>query len=107
MVTPGRQVKINAWVKTGNVTGEGFYLESGFQRWIPEVRAVRTMYQSAKLTGNNDWTLLEIPMPVTPPHAQFLGNSRITFRLGGQGTAWVDDFVFAEQDAGSPAVTRK
>jgi hypothetical protein len=62
------------------------------------------MYRSAKLTGNNDWTLLEVPLPVTPPKADFLGKGRITFRLGGQGTAWVDDFVFAEQDPGGPPV---
>ncbi len=108
MVTPGRQVKISAWVKTANVTGEGFYLTSGFQRWVPDGHEqFGPIYQSAKLTGNHDWTLLQIPMPVTPPLAEFLGKGRITFRLGGQGTAWVDDFTFAEEDAGSPAVTRK
>ena len=107
MVTPGRQVKISAWVKTANVTGEGFYLESGFQRWTPAGHEqIGPMYRSAKLTGTNDWTLLEIPLPVTPAKAEFLGKGRITFRLGGKGTAWVDDFVFAEQDAGRPAGVR-
>ena len=32
------------------------------------------------------------------PAAEFLGKGRVTFRLGGQGTAWVDDFVFAEHE---------
>ena len=94
MVTPGRQVKISAWVKTENVTGEGFYLESGFQRGDQQLGP---KYRSAKLTGTNDWTLLEIPLPVTPARTQFLGKGRITFRLAGQGTVWMDDFVFAEQ----------
>ena len=98
MVTPGRQVKIFAWVKTSNVTGEGFYLESGFQRGGEQLGP---KYCSAKLTGTNDWTLLEIPLPVTPTRTQFLGKGRITFRLNGQGTAWVDDFVFAERDPGA------
>jgi hypothetical protein len=98
MVTPGRQVKISAWVKTASVTGEGFCLESGFQRWTPGGdEQFGPLYRSAKLTGANDWTLLEIPLPVTPANAEFLGKGRITFRLSGQGTAWVDDFVFAEQ----------
>ncbi|MCX7011058.1 MAG: hypothetical protein NTW86_00575 [Candidatus Sumerlaeota bacterium] len=105
MVTPGRQVKISAWVKTANVTGEGFYLESGFGRWTPSGNEqFGPLYQSAKLSGDHDWTLLEIPMPVTPPKAEFLIGKRIDFRLSGQGTAWVDDFVFAEQDAGGPPV---
>jgi hypothetical protein len=105
MVTPGRQVKISAWVKTADVTGEGFYLESGFQRWTPAGDEQLTpLYQSEKLTGTNDWTLLEIPLHVTPPQSQFLGKGRITFHLSGKGTAWVDDFIFAEQDPDGPSV---
>ena len=101
MVTPGRQVKISAWVKTADVTGEGFYLESGFCDFDGQIGP---KYCSAKLTGNNDWTLLEIPLPVTPEGTKWLGDRRILFRLSGKGTAWVDDFVFAEQDAGGPPV---
>jgi hypothetical protein len=101
LVTPGRQLKISAWVKTADLSGDGFYLESGFLRGAEQLG---TKYRSAKLTGTNDWTLLEIPLPVTPTQTQFLGKGRITFRLSGQGTAWVDDFVFAEQDAGGPPV---
>ena len=101
MVTPGRQVKISAWVKTANVTGEGFCLESSFQHWSATGdEPIGPVYQSAKLTGTKDWTLLEVPLPVTPANAEYLGKGRISFRLSGQGTAWVDDFVFAEQDAG-------
>lgn len=104
LVTPGRQVKISAWVKTSNVTGEGFYLESGFSN---NGQQIGPKYCSAKLTGTHDWTLLEIPMPVTPEGTQFLGNKRISFVLGGQGTAWVDDFVFAEEDAEKSRVSAR
>lgn len=106
MVTPGRQVKISAWVKTRDVDGEGFCLESSFQRWTPAGNEpIGPVYRSPSLGSNNDWTLLEVPMPVTPPKAEFLGKGRITFRLSGTGTAWMDDFVFAEQDAGVPPVS--
>ena len=101
LVTPGRQIKLSAWVKTSNVTGEGFYLESGFSK---NGQQLGPKYRSAKLTGSNDWTLLEVPLPVMPAATQFLGNQRISFILKGQGTAWLDDFVFAEQDPGGPAV---
>lgn len=100
MVTPGRQVKVSAWVKTENVTGEGFYLETGF---LHAKQQIGPMYSSKKLTGTHDWTLLEIPLPVTPPESVFLGEGRITLHLSGQGSAWVDDFVFSEQDAGGAA----
>lgn len=100
-VTPGRQLKISAWVKTSDVTGDGFYLESGFQGWAPEgVQQFGPKYSSTKLTGSNDWMLLELPMPLTPAQTEFLGPGRITFKLAGTGTVWVDDFVFSEQDAG-------
>ena len=100
MVTPGRQVKISAWVKTKDVTGDGFYLESGFQK---DQEQLGPKYYSAKLTGTHDWTLLEIPMPITPAEATFLSRGRVFFRLSGQGTAWVDDFVFSEHDVDSPS----
>jgi hypothetical protein len=102
IVTPGRQVKISAWVKTADITGEGFYLESGF---LDGPKQLGPLYRSAQLTGTNDWTLLEIPLPITPPETQFLGKGRITFHLSGQGTAWVDDFVFGEQEPDGPPVS--
>lgn len=96
MVTPGKQLKISAWVKTEGVEGEGFYLETGFQRWLPTgLKNLGDLYQSNKLTGTNDWTKLEIPLPVTPAKTNFL-RGRINFVLKGKGKAWVDDVEFTE-----------
>ena len=98
MVTPGKRVKISAWVKTENIIGEGFHLESGFRRWIPNGDGdIGKMIQSEALFSTNNWTRLEIPMPVTPVDAEFL-KGRITFVLKGIGKVWVDDLEFAESD---------
>lgn len=96
MVTPGRRARISAWVKTDNVSGEGFCMQTGFQRWLPAgPKPVSPLYQSPKLTGTHDWTRLEIPLPLTPADAEFL-LGRITLGLKGQGRAWVDDVEFRE-----------
>ena len=96
MVTPGKRVKLSAWVKTENVVGEGFHIESGFRRWLPnESGDLGEMVRSPELAGSNGWTKLEVPMPVTPEHAEFL-KGRITFVLKGTGKAWVDDLEFSE-----------
>jgi len=97
MVTPGKRVRIAAWVKTENVVGEGFHLESGFRRWIPNGSGdLSAMFRSPALAGTNGWTKLEIPMPVTPADAEFL-KGRITFVLKGTGKAWLDDLEFSER----------
>lgn len=100
MVTPGKRVKIGAWVKAEGVEGEGFYLESSFARFDPDTGVSGVLlpegYQSPKVTGATDWTYIEIPMPVTPKDAQFLGK-RITFVLKGKGKVYLDDLEFSEK----------
>ena len=97
VVTPGKRVKIGAWVKTQNVAGEGFWLESSFfLSRTPADRGNRGPFCSRKLTGTNDWTWIEAPMPVTPSDALWL-TRRIAFVLKGTGKVWLDDFVFAEE----------
>jgi len=97
LVTPGKRVKLGAWVKTENLTGEGFRLESSFfLSKTPAERGLSGPFTSRTLTGTNDWTWLEVPMPVTPHDALWLPR-RISFILKGSGKAWVDDLVFAEE----------
>ncbi len=64
-----------------------------------------TARQRSDKQQSYSWRLrVEIPLPVTPQGASMLGPRRITFRLAGKGTAWVDDFIFAEQDPGRPPI---
>ncbi|HUU68889.1 MAG TPA: hypothetical protein VM186_05160, partial [Planctomycetota bacterium] len=95
--TPGKRLKIGAWVKTENLAGEGFHLESSFfLSKTPPDRGTSGPFRSRTLTGTNDWTWLEVPMPVTPADALWLPR-RIAFVLKGSGKAWVDDLVFSEE----------
>jgi len=97
LVTPGKRLKIGAWVKTENLAGEGFHLESSFfLSKTPPDRGTSGPFRSRTLTGTNDWTWLEVPMPVTPADALWLPR-RIAFVLKGSGKAWVDDLVFSEE----------
>ena len=62
LVTPGKRLRVSAWVKTEGVSGEGFYLETGFQRWLPSgLKDLGPVYQSPKLNDTRDWTRIEIP----------------------------------------------
>jgi len=90
-------VKIGAWVKTQDLAGEGFRLESSFfLSKTPADLGTSGPFSSRTLTGTNDWTWLRVQMPVTPPDALWLPR-RIAFVLKGSGKAWVDDLVFAEE----------
>lgn len=98
LVTPGKQLRIGAWVKTQNVAGEGFWLDSSFfLSKTPKDQGKHGPFRSRKLTGTNDWTYIEVPMPVTPWDALWLPR-RIAFVLKGTGKVWLDDLVFAEEE---------
>lgn len=98
LVTPGKQVCVSAWVKTEQVEGEGFWLETSFGRWDGGKGRGRLggPFLSEKLVGTRDWRKLSIPLPLTPPKTEWLEN-RIQFRFKGSGKVWLDDFVFEER----------
>lgn len=98
LVTPGKQVYISAWVKTENVEGEGFWLQTAFGRWDggKGKGTLEGPFLSEKITGTHDWKQISIPMPVTPPDTEWLEN-RIRFYFKGKGKVWLDDLEFRER----------
>jgi hypothetical protein len=98
LITPGKQVYISAWVKTEQVRGEGFWLETSFGRWDGGKGKghLGGPFLSEKITGTQDWKKISIPLPVTPSATEWLEN-RIQFHFKGFGKVWLDDLEFCER----------
>jgi len=92
----GKRYRLRAWVRTRGVTGGGAYLRVNevFCRWDD----VRASHRSGALTGDNDWTRLDVEFkPVA-------GDPFIVPGLvvEGKGTAWFDDVELVE----APRISR-
>jgi hypothetical protein len=84
-VETGKRYRLSAWVRTRGVRGEGAYLgiDQVFWNW----EDIRASSRSRALTGDGDWTLLELefkPVRGDPFAVPILA-------VDGAGTAWFDD----------------
>ena len=84
--TPCRGYKVNCWVRTENVTGNGAAL--ALQYHIPNEDQRYPIVTSRKLTGTNGWTKVEAEIGNPPPEA---GCLMIMLQQDGSGTSWFDD----------------
>ena len=84
-----RRYRLSGWVRTRGVTGGAFLrLNQVFWNW----HDVRDSQQSEILTGDNDWTRLEIEFkPVAGDPFAVPG-----LVVEGRGTAWFDDLALQE-----------
>ena len=85
-VEAGKRYRLSAWVRTRGVTGKGAYLR------VQKKEDAPAALQSQRLTGDNDWTRLEI---------EFVPEAGEPFAVpglvvDGGGTAWFDDIELVE-----------
>ncbi|MDA1085486.1 MAG: hypothetical protein O2901_00515 [Verrucomicrobia bacterium] len=84
-VETAKRYRLRAWVRTSGVTGKGASLRVNevFWNWTD----VRATHRSQSLTGDTDWTRLEIEFkPIAGDPFAMPG-----VILDGDGTAWFDD----------------
>jgi len=85
-----KRYRVAAWVKTQGLDDGGAYLQVDdvFFNW-EDVQATR---KTEKLTGNQDWTRLEVDFTPSPRDPFLL----IKLCVEGTGTAWFDDLELVE-----------
>jgi len=85
-----KRYRLAAWVKTQGLQDGGAYLQVDdvFFNW-EDVRATR---RTEKLTGDQDWTRLEVDFTPSPKDPFLL----IKLCVEGTGTAWFDDLELVE-----------
>ena len=86
----GKRYRLAAWVKTRGLKDGGAYLQVDdvFFNW-QDVKATR---RTKKLTGDRDWTRLEVDFTPSPNDPFLL----IKLCVEGTGTAWFDDLELVE-----------
>jgi hypothetical protein len=89
-VETGKRYRLSAWVRTRRVTGAGAYLRVNECFWSWE--DVRATHRSKALTGDNDWTRLELEFE--PGAGDPFGVPGLV--VEGDGTAWFDDLEMVE-----------
>lgn len=85
-----KRYRLSAWVRTRGVTGAGAYLrvKEVFWNWDD----VRGEHRSKALTGDNEWTRLELEFQ--PGAGDPFGVPGLV--VDGRGTAWFDDLEMVE-----------
>jgi hypothetical protein len=89
-VETAKRYRLSAWVRTHGVTGKGVFLRLDEVFW--DYQDVRASHTSKSLTGNNDWTQLQIefePVAGDP----FVAPGLV---VEGMGVAWFDDIQLME-----------
>lgn len=82
--------EVIGYLKTENVEGKGAYIAAQFSGNSAELDESRTIFESEKLTGTNDWTEVRCLIP-----QRASGNRlNIQLRLEGTGKAWFDDVTW-------------
>lgn len=89
-VETGKRYRLSAWVRTRGVTGAGAYLRMNEVFWNWE--DIRASHRSRALTGDNDWTRLELEF--TPMDGDPFGVPGLI--VEGGGAAWFDDIELVE-----------
>ncbi len=86
----GKRYRLAAWVKTQGLADGGAYLQVDdvFFNW-QDVKATR---RTKKLTGDHDWTRLEVDFTPSPNDPFLL----IKLCVEGTGRAWFDDLELVE-----------
>lgn len=94
LLESAKRYRLTAWVRTRGVSAPGAYLRLNevFWHWGD----VRASHQTRRLTGDNDWTLLECEFQPVPDDPLAL----LSLVVEGGGTAWFDDVLLAEIAAG-------
>ena len=85
-VAAGKRYRLSAWVRTRGVTGQGACLSIQTRQESPEAR------HSKRLTGDNDWTRLEIEFEPAKGEPFIVPGLTVE----GGGTAWFDDIELVE-----------
>jgi hypothetical protein len=87
---PSSRQRLGAWIKTDGVSGKGAYLSFRFSNYLIATGQIPPLTEtvSEPITGNMDWTYIEL-MIDTPPQGASRGYLRLV--LEGVGTAWFDD----------------
>lgn len=85
-VEAGKRYRLSAWARTRGVTGKGAYLRLQKKPDSPDAR------QSTRLTGDTDWTRLEIEF--SPATGERFAVPGLT--VEGTGIAWFDDIELVE-----------
>jgi len=85
-VEAGRRYRLSVWARTRGVTGKGAYLRLRKQEDAPDAR------QSRRLTGDTDWTRLEIVFTPAPGEPFAVPGLVVE----GPGKAWFDDMELTE-----------
>ena len=89
-VETSKRYRLSAWVRTRGVTGKGAYLRMNEVFWDWE--DVRASCRSKSLTGDNDWTQLQLEFePVAGDPFAVPG-----LVVDGKGSAWFDDLELIE-----------
>ena len=85
-----KRYRLAAWVKTKGLEDGGAWLQADdvFFNW-QDVKATR---RTERLTGDNDWTRLEVDFTPSPKDPFLL----IKLCVEGTGTAWFDDLELVE-----------
>jgi len=89
-VETAKRYRLSAWVRTRGVTGVGAYLRvrEVFYNWRDEYAT----HRSKALTGDNDWTRIELEFQPGPGDP--FGVPGLV--VEGRGTAWFDDLEMVE-----------
>lgn len=90
---------IRLWVRTRQVVGSGAQIMFRYSSYAIETgQAARLLeYRSAALSGDQDWTCLELTVPPAPAGAT---RAYLRLLLDGAGEAWFDDLRL--EAAGEP-----
>jgi hypothetical protein len=85
-----KRYRLAAWVKTEGLDRGGAYLQVDdvFFNW----QGVQATRRTKKLTGDQDWTRLEVEFTPSPRDPFLL----IKLCVEGTGTAWFDDLELVE-----------
>ena len=85
-----KRYRLAAWVKTRGLKDGGAYLQMDDCRW--NWRDVKATRRTKKLTGDHDWTRLEVDFTPSPNDPFLL----IKLCVEGTGRAWFDDLELVE-----------
>jgi len=89
-VETAKRYRLSAWVRTRGVTGKGAFLRVNEVFWGGN--DVRATHYSKSLTGDNDWTQLQIEFkPIAGDPFAMPG-----LVVDGSGAAWFDDIELVE-----------
>jgi hypothetical protein len=87
---PASRQRLGAWIKVEGAAGKGAYLSYQYSSYLVATGQKQSFgeFVSAPISGNNDWTYVEMEIDI-PPQGATRGYLRLI--LDGVGTTWFDD----------------